>query len=46
MMSIDRIEMALRAKFQENRIVFWYDDSKEFENELPDLAADEILNHS
>jgi uncharacterized protein (TIGR02687 family) len=41
-MSNEKIEAALKSKFQENRIVFWYDDSKEFENELPDLAADEI----
>jgi uncharacterized protein (TIGR02687 family) len=41
-MNTERMETALKGKFEENRIVFWYDDSKEFENELPDLTADEI----
>jgi len=37
-MSIERIHQALHTKFQENRIVFWYDDSKEFEGQLPELS--------
>jgi len=33
---------ALLSKFQECRIVFCYDDSRAFENQLPDLQANDI----
>lgn len=41
-MATERIIESLKGKFAENRIVFWYDDSKEFENQLPNLEADEV----
>lgn len=41
-MSDERLYSALFSKFQEWRIVFWYDDAKEFENQLPDVQADGI----
>jgi uncharacterized protein (TIGR02687 family) len=41
-MGTERILESLQGKFAESRIVFWYDDSKEFENQLPNLSIENI----
>lgn len=41
-MATERIIESLKGKFAESRIVFWYDDAKEFENQLPDLSSENI----
>ena len=41
-MSIDKIHQSLVTKFEESRIVFWYDDSKEFEEQLPKLSIENV----
>ena len=41
-MSIEKIQPALQTKFTESRIVFWYDDSKEFEEQLPTLSIENV----
>lgn len=41
-MSIERVLQSLECKFEESRIVFWYDDSKEFEEQLTKLAIEQV----